>query len=156
MIEFEGQRYLMDDVYTISEDRISELTIEKTIKETDQNGGFLFVLTSYSFNGETGVVITSAVERLDVANTPKNYFKNIHYTTEEFNQLNTLVQQLLYQAVKYNTSYLQRFDEHIIVDVLKYSEEAYEISLWIDLDRRHMFTKSKWIEAVKRHKKFTN
>ena len=50
LIEYEGQRFLMEDVYTIQSDGFDSLRIERTIQEIDSDEGFKFVLTSMSFD----------------------------------------------------------------------------------------------------------
>jgi len=58
-IEWEGQRFLMDEIYNISSESIDTLRIEKILRDVDSNDGFMIVVTSYTFNQKTGVVLTS-------------------------------------------------------------------------------------------------
>ena len=61
MIEFEGQRYLMNDIYKITSTDYDKLRIDKTIVDIDEQEGFMFVLTSYQFNEKSGIVIQLSI-----------------------------------------------------------------------------------------------
>lgn len=160
LIEFEGQRYLMSEVYNISKDSSSTLQIEKTIQEYDQNEGFMFVLTSYVFNGKTGVVIT-AFNSISLDNSHAR-FVNIHLSSAQFSSLNSQIEILKSNSSsggpmgqkKKEERVLKRFNDRIIIDVLNQGDGFYKYSIWIDTYSRHTFGDAKWEKAFKKHKRF--
>ncbi len=151
MSEFEAQRFLMDEVYEISSTQIDKLRIDFTYKEIDSEG-FIFRLTSYEFNGNVGVVITS-LNSFDVIGDLYK-FRNIHLTKEEFENLNQKFVFLeIEQAGKY-TNILQRFNERFIFEISRTTAHQIYYNLWVDNKSRHSLTKTEWNTAFKRFQKF--
>lgn len=150
LIEFEGQRYLINDIYEITSADIDKLKIEKTIKEVDNEEGFMFVLTSYIFNGKSGIVISS-FNSTNFSNT-KYHFVNIHLTHEEFMELNNIFEDLKTNKPEDNEHYLKKFNDRIIVDVHDRLGTLY-FTLWVDRNRHTFFT-DKWGKTIKKYKKF--
>ena len=151
LIEYEGQRYLMEDIYEITSNDFDKLKIDKTIKEVDNDEGFMFVLTSYVFNGKSGVVITS-FNSVNFSNTQRQ-FTNVHLTDKQYRELyNTFI---TFEKIK-RDSYehiLKKFSSRLIVDI--YFTNQLNYTLWVDYYSRHTFTKAKWDRAFDRYEKFT-
>jgi hypothetical protein len=150
IIEYEGQRYLMEEVFQVKADGVDQLIIDKTIQETDYNEGFMFVLSSYKFNEKKGAIFTS-FNSTNFQQTQKN-FRNVNLTDEEVKKLNILLQKLSKSFGGYDRHALSKFNEEIIVDV----ESTYNgkmLTLWI-YGNRHTFSESKWDRAMKRHEVF--
>lgn len=150
LIEYEGQRYLMEDIYKITPTDFDLMTVEKTIKEVDNDEGFMFVLTSYTLNGNSGVVFTS----FNATNFSKtnHLFTNVHLTHEEYQSLYNIFISLAGNPPKKNEHKLRRFNERLIADVHK--DEFVYYTLWVDTQNRHTFTPSKWDKAYSRYLKF--
>lgn len=151
LIEYEGQRYLMDEIYTISSNQIDELKTVQILNEVDLDDGFMFVMTSYLFNDNSGVVLTS----FNGANYFKKeqYFRNIHLSSDEFNLLTKIYAELAEKKPRTGEHYLKAFNEQIIADV------SYEVSdlifiLWIDKQNRNPVEQYKWERAYRKHRKF--
>jgi hypothetical protein len=151
LIEYEGQRYLMEDIYQITTSEFDKLKIDKTIKEVDLDEGFMFVLTSYTFNGKSGVVITS-FNSTNFQNT-KHQFTNVHLTNEEYIELYNTFISLKKNKPKCDVHFLKKFKDRLIVDVNNQAGIIY-FTLWVDNHSRHTFTTTKWDRAFKRYKKF--
>lgn len=150
IIEYEGQKFLMREILNISSKDFDMLRIDKTIKESDKSEGFMFILTSYTFNGKSGVVISS-FNATNFAQT--NYsFVNVHLTDEEFTSLHNQFKELDDKLPTRNIHGLKIFDERLTIDVCRKTEMEY--TLWVDNYSRHTFTKMKWDKAYKRYTKF--
>jgi len=152
ILEYEGQRFLMDEVYDIKASGFDRMKIDRTIIEVDSHEGFLLALVSYSFNGKTGVVITS----FNGTNFQKtNYqFVNIHLSHEEFTDLNNSFLSLRENKIEKNEHLLKKFNNRLILDVnVSESGFGYYI-LWVDTYNRHSFTPKKWEKAFNRYNKF--
>lgn len=151
IIEFEGQRYLMEEIYDIKTTEYDNLKIEKIIHKINKDEGFMFVLTSYVFNKKSGVVITS-FNSTNFGNT--NYeFINVHLTHNEYESLYNAFLELEKTKPKINEHSLRSFGDDLIIDV--YNEWGANLfSLWVDNYSRHTFTQSKWEKAFTRHNKF--
>jgi len=150
LIEYEGQRYLMEDIYKITPTDFDLMTVERTIKEVDDDEGFMFVLTSYIMNGKSGVVITS----FNATNFQKSehLFTNVHLTHEEYETLYNIFISLNENSPKYNEHKLRKFNERLIADV--HNSGIVYFTLWVDTQNRHTFTQSKWDKAYSRYLKF--
>lgn len=151
LIEYEGQRYLMENIYQIKSEDYDRLKIDKTIKEVDSDEGFMFVLTSYTFNGESGVVITS-FNSTNFANT-QHQFVNVHLTNDQYQDLYNTFNELANNNPKPDEHILRKYNDRLIVDVNRGADFTY-FTLWVDYHSRHTFTTSKWDRAYKRHNKF--
>jgi hypothetical protein len=152
LIEYEGQRYLMDDVYQIQSENYDHLKIKKLDEEIDLNEGFMFVLTSYVFNDKSGVVITS----LNGVNfgLSKYNFVDVHLTSEEFENLNKVFQELGVPKLEREEHNLRRFNDRLIVDVKNEGGTIF-YNLWVDTNNKHSFVIGDWERAVRLHRKFT-
>ena len=153
-IEWEGQRYLMDEIYNISSESIDTLRIEKILRDVDSNTGFMIVVTSYTFNQKTGVVLTS-FNSISFDNS-KQIFRNVHLDSDEFNQLNKTILLLRSKSPYGDKHLISRFNNRIILDVKQPADRIYEYIIWIDNYCRHSFTESNWERAMKKHEKFIN
>lgn len=153
LIEYEGQRFLMDDILHLTETEIDELRIEKTIKEVDSKEGFMFVLTSYVFNGKSGVIITSF--NSTSFQNDRYSFRNVHLLHKDFETLHNTFFELKSQNPKYNEHYLRRFNDRLIVDVT-FENASTQFILWVDDLSRHTFSVSKWERAFRKYEKFIN
>jgi hypothetical protein len=151
LIEYEGQRYLMESIYQIKSEDYDKLKIDKTIKEVDSDEGFMFVLTSYTFNGESGVVITS-FNSTNFANT-KHQFVNVHLTNDQYQDLYNTFHELANKKPKPYEHILRKYNDRLIVDVNRGADYSF-FTLWVDYHSRHTFTTTKWDRAYKRHNKF--
>lgn len=151
IIEYEGQRYLMEDIFQITSVNFDKLKIDKTIEEIDDDEGFMLVVTSYVFNDKRGVVITS-FNSTSFSNN-QYQFVNVHLTDEEFEKLNITFKDLLKIKPKINEHKLRKFNTRLIVDVSTQFEGYY--TLWVDYHNRHTFKTLKWEKMYKRYKKFT-
>lgn len=151
LIEYEGQRYLMENIYQIKSSDFDKLKIDKTIKEIDADEGFMFVLTSYTFNGKSGVVITS-FNSTNLSNT-QHQFTNVHLSSEQYINLYNTFKELEKANPQYDEHILRKYSSRLIVDV---NNEAgiINFTLWVDLHSRHTFTPVKWDRAFKRYWKF--
>jgi hypothetical protein len=153
--EFEAQRFLMDEVYEISSTQIDTLRIDFTHKEIDPEG-FIFRLTSYEFNGNLGLVITT-MNTYDVLADNIYKFKNIHLTREEFEQLNRKFISLEVNHTDKKTNLLQRFNERFIFEVAgNPSSGTISYNLWIENKNRHNFRKEDWATIYKRFQDFVD
>jgi hypothetical protein len=152
LIEFEGQRFLMDEVYEVTSTDFDLLRIERTINEFDDNEGFMIVFASYVFNGKSGVVI-SAFSSRNLVNSSYS-FTNIHLTTEEYIALYDLVSVMKKWPKKSNEQVLRRFNNRITLSLEETINGDAQIVLWIDNTSRHSFLDSKWDRAYRRHMKF--
>ncbi len=152
LIEYEGQRYLMENIYQITSEDFDKLKIDKTIKEVDSNEGFMFVLTSYTFNDKSGVVITS-FNSTSFSNT-QYQFINVHLTGTEYEDLYKSFKELINSNPQTNEHILRKFNERLIVDVNNEDGFLY-FTLWVDYNNRHTFKTEKWDRAFKQYKKFT-
>ena len=151
LIEYQGQLYLMDEIYDITSNGFDKLKIDKTIKEVDSDEGFMFVLTSYKFNNNSGVVITS-FNSTNFTNS-KHQFVNVHLTNSEYDKLYNTFIELENNKPGYNEHILVKFNNRLIIDINN-SEGGVYFTLWVDNYSRHTFTSSKWERAHKRYKKF--
>ena len=151
VIEFEGQRFLMDNIYQIKTEDFDKLKIDKTITEIDSNEGFMFVLTSYIFNSKSGVVITS-FNSTSFSNE-EHQFVNIHLTHDEFRDLHNVFKELKEANPESGEHVLRKFNDRLIIDVNNIGGYDYFV-LWVDNYSRHTFTTTKWDKAVRKHMKF--
>lgn len=151
LIEYEGQRYLMENIYQITPDDFDILKIDKTIKEVDSDEGFMFVLTSYKFNDKSGVVITS-FNSTNFSDT-RHLFTNIHLTNDQYIALYNTFIELEKSNPKSNEHILRKYNDRLIVDINSEAGIVY-FTLWVDTYSRHTFSTTKWDKAFKRHKKF--
>ena len=151
MIEYKGQRYLMEDIYQITYTDFDKLKIDKTIKEVDNDEGFMFVLTSYVFNGESGVVITA----FNATNFQKttHLFTNLHLNDRKYTEVYNAFLELEKNKLRADEHILRRFNERLTIDVCN-DNGFYNFVLWVDYHSRHTFTTSKWDRAFKRYQKF--
>lgn len=157
LIEFEAQRFLMEEIYNISSEDEVSLKISRTIKDIDETEGFMFVLTSYVYDGQIGAVITT----FNTTNQPEaDYsFVNIHFTESEFENLYNSLKQIPVEELKETDDHvLKRFNDRVILDkwVSGQSNDVLYIqyTLWIDNRTRHTFSRSKWDRAFEKHLKF--
>jgi len=150
LIEYEGQRYLMENVYQINSEGFDKLKIDKTIKEVDSNEGFMFVLTSYTFNGKSGVVITS-FNSTSFSNT-QHQFVNVHLTNTQYEGLYNTFENLEKNNPANDEHILKKYNDRLIVDVNNEAGIIY-FTLWVDNYSRHTFTTTKWDRAFKRYQK---
>lgn len=152
LIEFESQRFLMTEVYHVSDSRFDQLVVEKTIQEIDETEGFMFVMTCYRFNGNTGVVLT-AFNSKNLSNTAYG-FRNVHLTSDAFQRLSALVAEgLKFDQSKKKVHHLKKYDERLTVDLSIIDVGVY-VTLWVDGISRHTFSDEKWERANKRFMAF--
>ena len=146
-ILYEGQRFLMNEVYEIDTNSYDKLKIQLTISDTEIGEGFMFVLTSYKFNNNSGVVITSfnsTVSGMD--------FENVHLSNQEFENLNNQIRKLSKIRKSFGEHHLKNFNDNILIDI-SFEEYVY-YQLWINGKNRHTFTSTKWDKAIKKHSRF--
>ena len=148
IIEFESQRYLMNEVYGISTQKADQLAIDRLIVETDNTEGFMFVMTAYKFNGEEGIVFTSFNSR-NFGNT-EYHFINVHLSKAEFENLNLKAIELGENTKDKSFHQLFKFNERLTIDVFYNERDFASIALWIDQYNRHTFTTTKWDKALNR------
>jgi len=151
LIKYEGQRYLMEEVYQIKSEDYDKLKIVKTIEETDASEGFLFVLTSYKFNDKRGAIITS-FNSTSLSNDQYG-FVNIHLGHNEYLDLYNTFKHLEKMSPEDDEHFLRKFNDRLIVDVNNQAEVLY-FTLWVDYHNRHTFTTTKWDRAFKKYQKF--
>ena len=151
LIEFEGQRYLMDEIYDVKSEDFDKLKIDKTIKEIDNDEGFMFVLTSYKFNDMRGIVITSLNSKSFF--NDRYGFTNVHLKHNEYLNLYENFIELEENDINNDDHILRKFNERLIIDVNK-SEGIVYFTLWVDNQNRHTFSRAKWDRALKRYKKY--
>jgi len=151
LIEYEGQRYLMEEIYDVKSEDFDKLKIDKTIKEIDNDEGFMFVLCSYKFNDKTGIVITSLNSKSFF--NDRFEFKSVHLTHEEYLNLYETFKKLEENDMDNEEHILRKFSDRLIVDVNK-SVGAVYFTLWVDIQNRHTFSRDKWDRALKRYNKF--
>jgi len=152
LIEYEGQRYLMENIYQVTTSDFDKLKIDKTIKEVDTDEGFMFVLTSYIFNENSGIVITS-FNSTNFSNT-QHLFTNVHLTDKQYRELYNTFINLEKKKPGIYEHILKKFNDRLIVDV-NHIDGGIHYTLWVDYHNRHTFTKAKWDRAFKRYEKFT-
>ena len=150
IIEYEGQRYLMEEVYKITSTDFDRLTISKTITETDYTEGFMFVLTSYIYNGKSGVVLTS-FNSMNFQNS-KLGFVNIHLSNEEYIDLYNSFNTLSENKLNIDDHLLRRFNDRLIIDANNDNGILY-YTLWVD-SNRHTFLTTKWNKAFNLYNKY--
>lgn len=152
LIEFESQRFLMEEKLQISSSNFEELRIDKRIEEIDDMEGFMFVLTCYRFKETCGVVLT-AFNSQNLSSTTYG-FRNVHLAREEFIRLHDIiVGGLGINHDKGGMQYVRRFNDRIIVDIYSNATGTF-VTLWIDGLSRHTFTEEKWGRAHKRFQSF--
>lgn len=139
--EFEGQRYLMNEILEISSHNFDTLLISKSITETDSDEGFILTIINYIFKGKKGVVISSASKTSILLNEFE--FRNIHFTEEEFISLNQKIRSVEEKGSEKNSHYLLKFNNRLTVDIAK-NRKSYYCILWIDNSNRHSFTNFEW------------
>jgi hypothetical protein len=152
MMEYEGQRFLMEEVYKVKSEDYDRLKIDKTIQETDSDQGFLFVMTSYKFNEKTGVVFTS-FNAANITNTAYK-FVNVHLTKSEYEALYSTFRELAKEKPDLDEHILRTFSPRLIADVNNIAGNT-NYSLWVDFNNRHTFSVDKWDRAYSRFLKFT-
>jgi hypothetical protein len=151
--EFEAQRFLMNEIYEISSTHVDILRIDFTYSEVDPEG-FIIRLTSYEFNGEFGVVITTMNSYDNLSDHIYN-FKNINLTKKEFEDLNRKFTLLEMNNADENTNLIQRFDERFIFEVTRQpTQGAVFYNLWIGNENRHNFKKEDWVKTYRKFQKF--
>ncbi|MCB0755882.1 MAG: hypothetical protein KDB98_09830 [Flavobacteriales bacterium] len=161
LAEYEAQQYLMTEIIEISKDNPSKLQLEKVFQDYDSDAGFMFILTSYSFEGQDGVVVTSMAKGAFVTE-PVNLFRHLHISTDELRKLDAVLEKIGKGAVDINsgntkwgvpeTQHLQVFNERLIVDVnIDPNFFTPDYSFWIDKVNRHKMTQKSWQKAVKSH-----
>ncbi len=151
LIEYEGQRYLMKNIYQITANNIDKLQINKTITEIDSKEGFMFVLISYIFNDKKGIVITS-FNSTNFSNT-NHQFVNVHLTNNEYEKLYNMFKTLNTSSPAISEHILKKYNDRLILDVNNQGDFVF-YTLWVDYHSRHTFTVSKWDRAYKKHQKF--
>jgi hypothetical protein len=158
LIEYEGQRFLMFDIFDLNAEDVDRLKLTKSIQEIDSDEGFMIVFTSYKFNANSGLVIT-AFNSQNHVNSDFG-FVNINLSQGEVMGLH---QEILRRAqdigledvhdiIKFNDRIT--IDIHCVMESQSYGEKYYDIILWIDGHTRHNFTKAKWDRAMKKHQSF--
>jgi len=159
MIEFEGQSFLMDEVLEISNTQEDKFNITKIWRHRDQSEGFELVISSYRFNDDSGVVLTSFAENVHYLGGSKiNYFINIHLSSLELSQLNEVVTRVLTNSINFNKNdqLLRKFSERLTVDISSIQSNWNDpiVSLWIDNERRHTLTKTQWQVMFSKHERY--
>ena len=160
LIEFESQRYLLDEVHEVRSDKFHELKLEKIIQDYDDEYGFMFVLASYTFDEFSGVVISSFRPVLVGSNMNSiDKLVNIHLNDNDLVEITNLYNQAS-NAKNLNTSegisLVRRFNNRVMVEV-EFIGEGYQpnLILWIDNHHRHSISSTKWFRAIKKHAKKT-
>ncbi len=159
MIEFEGQSFLMDEILEISNTQEDKFNITKIWRHRDQSEGFELVISSYRFNDDSGVVLTSFAEKVHyLRGSEINYFINIHLSSLELSQLNELVAILLSNSINYNKDdqLLRKFNERLTIEVSSVQSNWNDpiVSVWIDNKRRHTLTKTQWQVMFSKHERY--
>ena len=148
--EYEGQRFLMEDVLDLSSSEFEKFRIDKTIRENDKDEEFYFILTSYTFREKSGLIITSA--SYSMKNNIYSYV-NVHLTDAEFRRLYSSFEDIYLKLLYEEEHYIKIFNDRIILDAERDNYYAF-YTIWIDNNNRHSFTQSKWKKAFKRYNKF--
>jgi hypothetical protein len=158
LIEYEGQRFLMYNVFNINEENSAKLKLTKSIQEIDDDEGFMIVFTSYQYGDNSGVVITAFNSQNHVNS---NFgFININLNQSELMSLNQAILNQVEDVIVNDVHHLLKFNDRITVDVhctnqsQSTGEKYYDIILWIDGHTRHSFTPAKWNRALKKHQSF--
>lgn len=153
LIEYEGQRYLMENILQIKTEDFDKLRIERTITEIDGNEGFMFVLTSYTFNEISGVVITS-FNSTNFSNT-QHQFVNVHLNDVQYVGLYNAFKALEIINPQRDEHILRKYNDRLTVDVNKEAGIIF-FTIWVDYHSRHTFSTAKWDKAFQGYKKFVN
>jgi hypothetical protein len=150
VIEYESQRYLMEEVFPVKSDGVDQLKIDKSIQEIEYNAGLMFLLSSYKFNEKKGAIFTS----FNSTNFRQNQkgFHNVNLDDDEVKKLNILLQELSKSSVGYDTHVLSKFNEEIIVDVQN-TYNGIMFTLWI-YGSKHTINEGRWELAMKRYDAF--
>ena len=166
LAEYESQRYLMSEIIELSNEKTGKLQLEKVFQDYDSDGGFIFLMTSYVYENKSGVVITS-MARGAIVTEPMTFFRHLHLSTKELNDLNTLLEEMGETAVDVNSSktrwgvpetqHLRVFNKRLIVDIdIDPNFFTPDYSFWIDIQNRHQMTYKSWKKAFKRHNQRAN
>lgn len=151
MLEYEGQRYLMEEVYDISTEEFEWLRIEKLVVETDNfSGGFLFAITAYKYKGNKGVVLTSFTPQS--SNT--SIFFNIHLTQEEFNSILDDFESGSKLKGYEIDHFVKRINEQIVIEIGMGIESEPIYIFWINGIGRHKFGKIGFARMKKKYHDF--
>ncbi len=150
LIEYEGQRFLMDNVYEVSSTNADTLIVEKLIKEVDSDEGFMFVLMAYKYNDNYGVVITT----FSAQNFEKSIhkYRNVHLSYLQLSELNSKFEELAKQISQTHVQ-LYRFNESMILETGDEGFGPY-YRLWTHSESRHTFSDNKWQKAMGQFEKF--
>ena len=151
--EYQGQRFLMTEVYDITSAKIDELALKETFVHEDNDEGFIIKINSYKFNEKRGIAISSFFSQS--FNGELNYYVNIHLSDNEFERLDRLINILMEKESEKPYHLLTRFNDRIVVDVKANSNSSVpSIIIWVDNHSRHSFNKLQWKELIKQHNKF--
>ena len=147
--EYEAQRYLMREVFELTEQSDIELNLGECADFVDDDNSFIFRMTAFRWNEELGVVITSMVVKNDWNDSDLWLFKNVSLSESEYNRLNRFTAELTQKVDRLNSHQIRKFNERIIVESNKDDFGEAEIVLWID-DNRHAFPIENWNAIYKR------
>ncbi|MGB0430093.1 MAG: hypothetical protein ACPGLV_06430 [Bacteroidia bacterium] len=157
LIEYESQRYLMEDVFEVSNTNFDKLRLEKLITDYDgADGGFLFVLSAYEYNGQHGVVITSFIPTL--SNTK---FFNTHLPDSQFQEVLALMKSGHQTRENKGIHLIRRINSSLVIEVNKGQYDDYynsspkdEFVFWIFGTARHNLSLNKFEKMVKEYEAF--
>lgn len=150
--EYEAQRFLMQDVFDVSDVNNTELQLEQCAEFKDDDHSFIFVMTAYQWNGEIGVVITSLVVKGNWDKSDVWQFKNVKLTESEYNSLNIIFAELTSLGQKTDGHQLRRLKQGLVAEFSK-DWLGEDIILWVD-DNRHAFSVDNWNAFYKRFAQF--
>ena len=151
IMEYEGQRFLMAEVFNVDSINYDTLRIEKNVIDIDGNEGFKIVITIYKFKGQSGVVITS-FNSVSIDNKTHE-FRNVHLSHNEYLKLNEMFIQLEKARPIGDQHLLKMFNNRLTCELI-YDTGAFYYLLWVDNQNRHTFTTSKWNKAMQSYMKF--
>ena len=157
LVEFESQRFLLNNVYQVSHDRFNELKIEKIVEDYDMEYGFMFVIAFYTFESNSGMIISSFRETL-IAPAMNEVTKlvNLHLSEEEIVKISSMFAeaQNMYSENKLDDkSLVRQFNDRLMLEFIFRDGYDPEIIFWIDNHHRHPVSATKWNTALRKYSK---
>lgn len=157
LVEFESQRHLLNNVYQVSHDRFNELKIEKIVEDYDMEYGFMFVIAFYTFDSNSGMIISSFRETL-VAPTMNEVSKlaNLHLSEDEIVEISSLFGKAQNELSANNSddkALVIQFNDRLMFEFVHREGYDPEIIFWIDNHHRHSVSATKWNRALRKYSK---
>jgi hypothetical protein len=156
LVEFESQRFLLNTVYQVSHDRFNELQIEKIVEDYDMEYGFMFVIAFYTFESNSGMIISSFRETL-IAPTMNEATKlvNLHLSEEEIVKISSMFGEAYMDSENKSDdkSLVRQFNDRLMFEFVFRDGYDPEIIFWIDNHHRHPVSATKWNTALRKYSK---